>query len=128
MGFHGDDLVPEEISAALGAEPTFGLRKGAFWRTATGEEKLARQGSWRIKAECCQPGNLDGQINSLLDKLSGDLYAWRTYSTLYRGRAFCGLFLEGWNEGLTLQPETLVRLGERGLCIDFEIYGRDELV
>jgi hypothetical protein len=35
------------------------------------------------------------------------------------------LFLASGNEGLTIEPETLVRVGERGLLIDFDIYGQE---
>jgi hypothetical protein len=35
---------------------------------------------------------------------------------------FCGLFLGDTNEGLSLRPETLARLGERGLVLDLDIY------
>ncbi|HEX8556164.1 MAG TPA: DUF4279 domain-containing protein [Sphingomonas sp.] len=125
LGFYGDDLEPAEITNALAAEPTVGVRKGGLWRTSTGAEKVATRGQWRVQAERCEPGDLDGQINDLLDCLSGDLPAWRSFSARYRGRVFCGLFLASGNEGLTLRSETLLRLGERGLLIDFDIYGPD---
>lgn len=125
IGFYGDDLDPTEITAALGAEPTVGVAKGGQWETKSGAIKTAVSGSWRLAAERCEPGDLDGQINSLLDRLSSDLVAWRSLSERHRGRAFCGLFLNSGNEGLSLQPETLLRLGERGLLIDLDIYGLD---
>lgn len=125
IGFYGD-LDPAEITAALGAEPTVGVSKGGQWQTKSGAVKTAVNGSWRIEAERCEPGDLDDQINGLLDGLSNDLVAWRTFSQRYRGRAFCGLFLDSGNEGLTLRSETLLRLGERGLLIDLDIYGLDQ--
>lgn len=127
IGFYGDDLDPAEITAALGAEPSVGTQNGRLWRTKSGAEKIALRGSWRIEAERCEPGNLDGQINDLLDCLSNDLPAWQSYSHRYRGRVFCGLFLASGNEGLTLRSETLARLSERGLLIDFDIYGQELL-
>ncbi|WP_084253321.1 DUF4279 domain-containing protein [Sphingomonas pituitosa] len=126
IGFYGDDLDPAEITAALGAEPTVGVSKGGQWKTKSGAVKTAVSGSWRIVAERCEPGDLDGQINLLLDGLSNDLVAWRSFSERHRGRAFCGLFLDSGNEGLTLRSETLLRLGERGLLIDLDIYGLDQ--
>ncbi|PSJ36277.1 DUF4279 domain-containing protein [Allosphingosinicella deserti] len=77
-------------------------------------------------AERRQPGDLDRQITDLLDSLSFDLPAWRSFSQRFRGRVFCGLFLASGNEGLTLRSETLARLGDRGLLLDLDIYGLDE--
>lgn len=122
LGFDGDDLDPAEITKALGREPDVGVRKGELWRTRSGAEKIALHGSWRITAERCRPGDLDGQINDLLDALSNDFAAWRSFSQRYRGRMFCGLFLASYNEGETLRSETLFRLGERGLRLDLDIY------
>jgi hypothetical protein len=124
LGFFGDDLDPEEITACLGTTPTVGVRKGASWLTAKGGEKIAVTGSWRLVSERCEPANLDGQINRLLAGLSEDLLAWRSFAERYRGRIFCGLFLASGNEGLSLRPETLRRVGERGLLIDLDIYGQ----
>jgi hypothetical protein len=123
IGFYGDDLDPAEITSALGAEPTVGVSKGGQWKTRSGTVHVAPTGSWRVKAERREPGDLDGQINDLLDGLSDDLVAWRSFAQRYRGRAFCGVFLGSGNEGLKLRSETLTRLGERGLLIDLDIYG-----
>jgi hypothetical protein len=122
LGFYGDDLDPKELSERLGGVPTVGVRKGGTWLTARGVEKMAHTGSWRIHVADCAPADLDGQINDLLDGLTDDLSAWRTFAQRYRGRIFLGLFLETGNEGVSLRPETLMRVGERGLLIDFDIY------
>lgn len=109
----------------MGGVPSVGVSKGAIWLTASGAEKVANTGSWRLKVDREEPENLDYQINRLLDGLSDDLPAWRSFAKRYRGRIFCGLFMASGNEGLTLHPETLVRVGERGLVIDLDIYGQD---
>ena len=125
IGFYGDDLDPAEITIALGAEPTVGVRKGGRWFTDSGTEKIATRGSWRMVAERREPGDLDGQINSLLDGLSDDFEAWRLFAGRYRGRVFCGVFLASGNEGFTLRSPTLARIGERALVIDFDVYCSD---
>ena len=126
LGFFGDDLDPREITAALGSEPSVGVRTGELWRTGSGAEKVAVTGSWRISAERRTPGDLDGQINDLLNGLSDDFSAWRLFSQRYRGRVFCGLFLASENDGLTLRSETVARLGQRGLLIELDIYSPDD--
>jgi hypothetical protein len=123
IGFYGDDLDPDELTAGLGATPTVGVRTGATWRTARGVEKIASIGSWRIKAERSMAGDLEGQIRALLALLTADLAVWRGFAARYRAVAFVGLFLEEPNEGLPLSPDILLALGERGLLLDLDIYG-----
>ena len=123
LGFYGDDLEPDEITAALGAEPTVGVRKGQTWLTASGAEKIARTGSWRVEAQRSEPGDLDRQITGLLAPLTDDLVIWNDLASRFRGRLFCGLFLEDGNEGGTLKPATLLMMGSRGLYLDLDIYG-----
>ncbi|MFD1786437.1 DUF4279 domain-containing protein [Sphingomonas floccifaciens] len=125
IGFYGDDLEPEQITISLGDEPTVGVKKGEACPSATGASNPARTGSWRVSSENCQPGDVDGQINALFDGLSNNLSAWKAFAQRYRGRVFCGIFLGSGNEGLTLRPETLLRIGERGLLVDLDIYERD---
>lgn len=123
LSFHGDDLDPKQITTRLGIQPTVGVRKGDIWLTARGAEKVARTGSWRLEVGSCEPEDLDGQITRLLSPIADDLEAWRVFSALYRGRIFAGLFLGSGNEGLTLQPGTMLLMGERGLLLDLDIYG-----
>jgi hypothetical protein len=122
IGFYGDDLDPSDITLALG-EPTVAVAKGEAWVNEYGTERTAKTGSWLLVAETREPEELDWQINDLLSRLNDDLVAWRSFAGRYRGRVFCGLFLASQNDGLTLRPETLVRIGERGLVVDLDIYG-----
>ncbi|WP_339933468.1 DUF4279 domain-containing protein [uncultured Brevundimonas sp.] len=122
IGFYGDDLDPSEVTHCLGGEPTMGIAKGASWTTKLGTEATAKTGSWRLVAERSAPADLDGQIKQLLSSLNDDLVAWRSLAGRYRGRVFCGLFLASLNEGLTLQPDTLLLIGERGLVLDLDIH------
>lgn len=124
VSFHGDDLDPSAITELLGA-PSVAARKGDTWLTSRGSEKTARYGFWRVKVDRRKPGDLDGQICALLNPLSNDLGAWRDFAARYSGRVFCGLFLSEGNEGLTLQPETLLQVAERGLRLDLDIYGQE---
>ena len=66
------------------------------------------------------------QIRHLLSGFNNDLEAWRSLAGRFRGRVFCGLFLASANDGLTLQPETLLMIGERGLMLDLDIYEQPE--
>lgn len=123
LRFFGDDLDPQEITLALGAKPTVGVRKGGVWFTSRGVEKLAPFGSWRLNVADKTPGDLDEQVAALLAPLTDDLEVWRTLTTRFQADIFCGLFLKEGNEGLSLSPKTLAEIGNRGLVLDLDIYG-----
>jgi hypothetical protein len=126
IGFYGDSLNPEEITNLLGMKPTVGVAKGGMWITPLGAEKIARTGSWRIKASDCEPENLSQQIERLLTPLSQDLDVWRGLCRRFRGVVFCGLWLSSYNDGLELAPEVLGSIADRGLSLDLDIFGSYE--
>ena len=72
-----------------------------------------------------KPTELDEQIRPLLEGLTRDLAVWLDLTSRFRADLFCGLFMAGANEGMTLRPATLSMIGERGLEIDFDIYAAD---
>lgn len=126
LGFYGDDLDPDEITALLGVTPTVGVAKGGSWLTSLGGEKVAHTGSWRIEANPCEPEDLNGQIEALLSSITADLDAWLTLTRRFRGVIFCGLWLKTHNQGLELRADMLGLLAERGLRLDFDIYATNE--
>jgi hypothetical protein len=126
IGFYGDDLEPSELTMMLGCGPTVAVRNGGICQTSRGAEKTARTGSWRLIADRREPGDLDGQINGRLDRMTDDLSAWRLFAERFRGRVFCGLFLAVRNGGLTLRSATLQRLDEQG-CSSTSTFTRQSL-
>ena len=59
----------------------------------------------------------------LLTHLTDDLAIWRSLTVRFRADIFCGLFLNEMNEGLDLQPSTLLAMGVRNLALGLDIYG-----
>lgn len=121
----GDDLIPDEITALLGREPTRSDIKGEPRHTPyllPDQVLLSRTGSWRLDFKRRRPGDLDGQIAEILDPLTKDLEIWKELSQKYRMDMFCGLWLESYNEGIGLSVETLKLLSDRYIFIDFDIY------
>jgi hypothetical protein len=121
IGFHGDDLDPDEITRALG-QPTRAAKKGGEYFYPANKRRIARTGQWSLSVEDAQPGNLDHQIQTLFASLSDDLAAWRDFTSRYKSWLFVGLFLAEYNEGLSLSPETLSAIGARGLELELDIY------
>ncbi len=75
-----------------------------------------------MSAERREPGDFDTQISEILGQLTNDMSIWQNLTSRFRADVFCGLFMEEGKEGISLSNETLQRLVERDLTIDFDIY------
>ena len=83
---------------------------------------------WHLEAADQVPGDLDSQIEDLLGRLTSDLGVWREVTSTYRTDVFCGLFMDGSNEGLSLSPSSLAALGNRGIELGLDIYDGDDTI
>ncbi|MDX1964225.1 MAG: DUF4279 domain-containing protein [Pirellulales bacterium] len=120
----GDSLVPAEVTALLGAEPTFSHSKGEEIRiNQTGQVRVAQTGMWLKSVDDRTPENLDGQLRKLFDEMSDDLSVWQRIHETYSADLFCGLFMQGFNEGLTISASVMKMIADRRLEIGFDIYG-----
>ena len=118
----GDDLVPDEISALLGASPTVSHRKGQeLIGSKTGIARIAKTGSWRRSAARREPEDLESQIFEILGQLTQDLTAWESLAR-FQPDLFCGLFMGSSNDGLPLSAKALLALGQRGIALGLDIY------
>lgn len=117
----GDDLDPDEVARLLGRKPDIARRKGEIVQAASGEH-VSRTGVWSVKADDRTPGDLDLQVSELLVGTTDDLAVWRRLAGRYRVDVFCGLFMRDANEGISISPQTLQRLGERGIELGLDIY------
>ncbi|MBA4218540.1 MAG: hypothetical protein C0460_14555 [Methylibium sp.] len=121
----GDDLLPEEVSAALGCAPTKSETRGELLRSANGSERVAKRGSWRLVAAETAPEDTNAQVSELLSKLTSDLNVWREIADRFEIDLFCGWFMGQTNDGAELTPATLLALGERGIALSLDIYAPD---
>jgi hypothetical protein len=122
----GDSLVPDEVTRALGANPSTSQSKGEELHGKDGRVRIARFGMWRLHATETSPADFDAQVREILAKLTSDLSVWSDLSTRFDIDLFCGWFMEQENEGLGVSPETLQRLGERGIHLSLDIYSGDD--
>ncbi|MGE7368232.1 DUF4279 domain-containing protein [Neorhizobium sp. NPDC001467] len=126
LRFFGDDLDPDHISKSLNARPTTAYRKGAAIDPEEGDAVLAQTGTWQLEADEELSGDLGAQLTALLAELTDDLAVWRDLSAQYDGDVLVGLFMADGKEGFYLEPALLSALGERGLVLDFELYGTED--
>ena len=67
LGFFGDDLDPDAVTARLGQAPTKSAIKGQVITSGkTGSVRVAKTGNWIFSVPDRMPGDLDGQIRELL--------------------------------------------------------------
>jgi len=119
-----DDLVPEEVTALLGCEPNTGVRKGDSFVAHNGRAITARTGKWHLSTGYREPPNIDQQITELLGSLPDSLAIWSDLTSRFHCYVSVGLYFadDSWTGGFTIEPKTLLMLGERRLAIDFDIY------
>jgi hypothetical protein len=119
----GDLLVPDKVSRMLGSEPTDSQQKGdEILGQSTGQVRIARTGMWRLEAQTREPEDLCGQIDEILGKLTNDRDVWADIRRSFSIDLFCGLFMGSGNDGISLTPERLQALGERGIELALDIY------
>lgn len=120
----GDGLHPAEVTHMLGCEPTTAWAKGDE-RTFAGVTRTTSFGMWTLGAEETTPADVDAQVKGLLGRLTSDLGTWTDLSDRYEVNMFCGWFMDVGNEGVSLEPGTLLALGERGILLDLDLYSGD---
>lgn len=126
LNIHGDDLIPDEVSALLGAEPTGARTRGEILiGKVSGQRRVARTGLWCLQALDRSPGDLDAQIRDIFARLSDDPAVWAQLQSRFELDLFCGLFMGARNDGETISPANLRLLGERGIELQLDIYALD---
>ena len=107
LRFFGDDLLPEAVSALLGAEPTSCVRKGEeIVGRSTGNIRIAPTGRWSLMAARREPEGLDAQVFEILNRLTSDLDVWQSL-VRYEPDLFCGIFMESTNDMLLLSAPAM---------------------
>jgi hypothetical protein len=122
----GDHLDPDEITKLLDCEPTASHRKGdVSIGKKTGTRVVRKSGLWRLESDQRSLANLDIKIGELLFQVTDDLDIWQHLASKYSLDVFCGVFLDGINQGLELPPQILLELGRRGIDLQLDIYGAE---
>jgi hypothetical protein len=126
----GDDLVPDEVTALLGTPPTRAVVKGETGKHIVGPKvgnvRVARSGMWTLEASDRKPEDMNSQIHEILSRMTDDLSVWQRITKRFRVDLFCGLWLTGSESGMTLSPQSLAALGERGIEFGLCVYGDHE--
>ena len=121
LRFFGDELDPDEVSRALGCQPTRAIRKG---ESAPGRyHRVATTGSWLLEGAPADPPDVEEMIRGLLAAVSSDQWVWTDLTRRFSADIFCGLFLKRENRGFELSAALSAELAARNLVVGFDIYG-----
>jgi len=127
LRIYGDDLVPDEITWLLGVSPTHSVAKGQeIVGRKTGQVRVAKSGMGQLCASDREPENIDGQIREIFTQITADVAVWQNISKKYRVNLFCGLFMTETNDGLSISPQSMAVLSERGIELWFDIYAPEK--
>ena len=121
---YGDELVPDELTALLGAPPKLGVRRGESFVGHQGNLITAKTGRWDVGTGWREPPCIDKMICEVLHSLAEGTELWRDLTTRFDCYLSVGLYFydDSWTGGITLEPQTLRMLGERGLALDLDMY------
>jgi len=75
-----------------------------------------------LEAESAEPEDINGQVSWLLSQVESDPEVWKTLVHRFDVDIFCGLFMQGSNEGMSLAPDVMALLGERGIHLALDLY------
>ena len=122
----GDAVLPEQVTALLGVQPSMSYRKGELHTASTGRSFVRPIGLWLLRGREAEPEDVDAQVAEMLGKMNQDLSAWHALASEFKVDLFLGLFMSGTNEGFTLSATTLSSLANRHVEVGFDIYAPDQ--
>lgn len=100
LGYYGDELNPDELSAVLGKKPTSSSLKGDIVHK-NDRTRIERTGKWILNAHEVPGAPLEPQIASLLEGMTADLAVWSVQNKCLR-RKHC---VSGPRIGRKKQPD-----------------------
>jgi hypothetical protein len=118
----GDSLVPDELTALLGVQPTHAHAKGDRHTGKDGREYAKRRiDMWQLRAEeFADP--FEVRVLSLLARLPSSEATWTTIKENLEADLSVGYFMECTNEELLLTTKVLKALAVRGIELLLDIY------
>jgi hypothetical protein len=119
----GDALDPEEVTRLIGIEPSFARRKGDKYGSRE-RPVVSQTGIWALESEKSVAGpDLNAHLRFLLSQLGSKT---STVKELVRQGLSADLlcyWMSGTGQGgPILEPETIRRVADLGVCLNFDFY------
>lgn len=118
----GDSLVPNEVTALLGVEPTHAHTKGDR-HIGKDEREFANRhiGMWQLRAEE-SADTFESRVLGLLARLPSSGATWNAIMQNLEADLSVGYFMERSNEEFLLTTKVLNALASRGIELLLDIY------
>lgn len=89
-----------------------------------GKILTASTGKWIHSTGYREHPDVDGLITELLESLPASSSIWSDLTTQFDCYVTLAIYFneDSWTGGIHLQAQTLRKLGERGLALDFDMY------
>jgi hypothetical protein len=123
LALYSEELEPEEISRALGVQPTHAHRRG---ERRGPRSPPARTGAWFLTEHGRDAEPAEAIIDRVLKQLPEDPAVWRHLRTRHDIQFRFGLHMTGWNKGLSIPLKQVTRIAELGATMEFDIYAYGE--
>jgi hypothetical protein len=123
LALYGEELEPQEISRALGVEPTSAHRRGGRRRP---KSPPYLSGAWLLTEHGRDAEPAEFVIDRLLRRLPEDPAVWRDLRMSHDIQVRFGLHMTVWNKGLSIPWKHVTRIADLGASMEFDIYGYGE--
>jgi hypothetical protein len=123
LALYSEELEPQEISRALGVEPTRAHRRG---EQRGPRSSPARSGAWFLTTSSRDAEPAEAVIDRLLKLLPEDPAVWYDLRMRHDIQVRFGLHMTGWNKGLSIPLKQVTRIAELGASMEFDIYAYGE--
>jgi len=118
LRIYGEDMVPAEVSKALGRRPTESWQKGDTLPSG----HVRPKSGWLLTTPESKKGDLDVHVAWMFSRLTTDVRVWKKLGAKYEMYLSSYVEMERWNGGLVVSAASLTEIGRRGLSLQFDIY------
>jgi hypothetical protein len=118
----GDSLVPDEVTALMGVEPTRAHAKGDRHMGKDGREYAKRRiGMWQLRAAETSE-SFESRVLNLLARLPPPGGVWEAINQQYESDVSVGYFMQRTNEEFLLTAKAANAMALRGIALLMDIY------
>jgi hypothetical protein len=118
----GDSLVPDEVTALIGVEPTRAHAKGDRHIGKDGREYAKRRiGMWQLRAPKGSE-SFESRVVDLLSLLPNPGTVWEVINQQFESDLSVGYFMERTNEEFLITAKVVNALATRGIALYLDIY------